>query len=130
VLFADISKGRGTSRISYRQKGVNSDETVLNGEFDVLALFSFCYAAGKEVVGLPLFPVASGEIGIVGNTDLFLTHQADLLPRGKHFFVTPITADCILSILTISRLIFDAIYISTLRITSMGRTKTCSNCAT
>ena len=78
------------SRISFGQKGLNSDLTVLNTEEEILALFKYCYSGcGKNITGLPLLPLASAEIGIVGCTEIFMHISSDILPHGKHLFLTP-----------------------------------------
>lgn len=88
----------GQSRISYGQPGKNQ-QVLLNTEDEVLALLDYCVLNGseefhKDLVGLPLIPLASGEIGVLGTTDFYIHDRIEILPHATNLFLSQSAKEC------------------------------------
>eukprot|EP00026_Physarum_polycephalum_P000415 Phypoly_transcript_00416.p1 GENE.Phypoly_transcript_00416~~Phypoly_transcript_00416.p1 ORF type:complete len:1612 (+),score=288.10 Phypoly_transcript_00416:266-4837(+) len=88
LLFVPL----GRDQINYGPRGAKEDYTVLNNAKEVLDLLSFCYNAYRNDVsalkGLPLLPLASETIGVIGRAPHFIATFSALFPTRKDLFVS------------------------------------------
>eukprot|EP00026_Physarum_polycephalum_P000026 Phypoly_transcript_00026.p1 GENE.Phypoly_transcript_00026~~Phypoly_transcript_00026.p1 ORF type:complete len:3127 (+),score=429.16 Phypoly_transcript_00026:113-9493(+) len=95
TMLCDILKrfvSQGEDQINYGAKGMNGNQTVLNNEAEVLSLLSYCVSAFKKDIsalkGLPLLPLASMTIGVVGKALHFISPHSALFPTRKDLFLS------------------------------------------
>lgn len=76
-----------TTTVPYNQNNL------LANEGEVLELLQYCKSCAN-LQGLPLLPLASNQIGVVGKLPVcFMYNVPSILPHGSHLFITPSALD-------------------------------------